>query len=196
MIELTPTRETCKRFLTKAEYHKLLDELHGRDRLIFRLFILCAFRPGELFPLRWRCFTNGCRRIEEAVYQGKLGSRKQKQAPLKSFCPNLSQKTSQNGTRRAAVPIPTISTSHPRRTSPSTDTITCVEMSCASGRTSRYQRDHVPVPPPNLATHFHRVGTVKDQQAQMRHKTAQVTMNVYTKSMSDSLRTSMEDFDR
>jgi len=30
----------------------------------------------------------------------------------------------------------------------------------------------------------------------MRHKTAQVTMNVYTQSMSDSVRAAMEEFDR
>jgi integrase len=47
-----------------------------------------------------------------------------------------------------------------------------------------------------FATHFHRVGTVKDQEAQMRHRNAQTTMNVYTRSMSDSLRATMEDFDQ
>jgi integrase len=47
-----------------------------------------------------------------------------------------------------------------------------------------------------FATHFHRVGTVKDQQAQMRHTNAQTTMNIYTQAMSDSLREAMEDFDR
>jgi integrase len=47
-----------------------------------------------------------------------------------------------------------------------------------------------------FAMHFHGVGTVKDQQMQIRHKTAQVTMNAYTQSMSDSLQTAVEDFDR
>jgi integrase len=45
-------------------------------------------------------------------------------------------------------------------------------------------------------THFHRVGTVKDQQAQMRHANAQTTMNIYTQTLSDSLRKAMEEFDR
>jgi integrase len=38
--------------------------------------------------------------------------------------------------------------------------------------------------PRALATHFHRVGTVKDQQAQMRHADAQTTMNT---QMNNSL---------
>ncbi len=46
-----------------------------------------------------------------------------------------------------------------------------------------------------FATHFHRVGTVKDQQAQMRHSNAQTTMDVYTQIVSDSLRAAMKDFD-
>jgi len=47
-----------------------------------------------------------------------------------------------------------------------------------------------------FATHFHRVGTVKDQQAQMRHSNAQTTINVYTQAVSESLKSAMEEFDR
>ena len=46
-----------------------------------------------------------------------------------------------------------------------------------------------------FATHFHRIGTVKDQQSQMRHADAQTTMNIYTQSVSDSLKNAIE-FDR
>ena len=38
-----------------------------------------------------------------------------------------------------------------------------------------------------FATHFHRVGTVKDQQARnASHQRLQTTMNIYTQAMSDS----------
>ena len=47
-----------------------------------------------------------------------------------------------------------------------------------------------------FATHFHRVGTIKDQQSQMRHSNAQTTMNVYTQTVSESLKEAMEEFDR
>jgi integrase len=56
----------------------MLSVLRGRDRLIFRLFVLCAFRLGELFALRWRSFLSYALRIEEAVYRGKLGKPKTK----------------------------------------------------------------------------------------------------------------------
>jgi integrase len=47
-----------------------------------------------------------------------------------------------------------------------------------------------------FATHFHGVATGKDQQAQMRHSTPQITMNVYTQIVGDSLKAAMEAFDR
>ena len=56
----------------------MLDELKGRDRLIFRLFVMCAFRPGELFALRWRWRDGNTLRIEEAVSRGKIGLPKTK----------------------------------------------------------------------------------------------------------------------
>jgi integrase len=43
-----------------------------------------------------------------------------------------------------------------------------------------------------FATHFHRVGTVKDQQDQMRHSNAHTTMDVYPQIVSDSLRAAMK----
>jgi integrase len=47
-----------------------------------------------------------------------------------------------------------------------------------------------------FATHFHRIGTVTDQQAQMRHANAHTTMNIYMQTLSVSLQESMESFDR
>jgi len=77
-LALPPTRGTCKRFLTIAEYRRMLGELEGRDRLIFRLFVMCALRPGELFALRWRCRDGNTLRIEESVSRGKIGLPKTK----------------------------------------------------------------------------------------------------------------------
>lgn len=47
-----------------------------------------------------------------------------------------------------------------------------------------------------FATHFHRIGTVKDQQSQMRHSDAQTTMTVYTQAVSETLKAALEEFDR
>ena len=196
-LTMPPTRETCKRFLTKDEYHKLLDALYGRDRLILRLFVLCAFRPGELFALRWRCFANNSLRIEEAVYRGKLGSPKTKGSSAEVALPNslaadLAQWYEDNGCPDPDSFIFPSATNRPidghnylRR-----DVLRpAAEGVGINGVTFQCLRR-------TFATHFHRVGTVKDQQAQMRHANAQTTMNIYTQAMSDSLRGAMENFDR
>jgi integrase len=47
-----------------------------------------------------------------------------------------------------------------------------------------------------FATHFHRIGTVKDQQSEMRHSDAQTTINVYTQRVSETLKAALEEFDR
>lgn len=39
------------------------------------------------------------------------------------------------------------------------------------------------------------MGTVKDQQSQMRYSTAKMTLDVYTQSVSESLKAAVEAFD-
>jgi integrase len=193
---MPPTRETCKRFLTKAEYQKLLKSLDDRDRIILRLFVLCAFRPGELFALRWRSFQNGCLRVEEAVYRGKLGQPKTKGSAAdvvlpQSLADDLAQWFEASGCPDPDAFIFPSSTNRPidghnylRR-----DVLQpAAEKLGIKGITFQCLRR-------TFATHFHRVGTVKDQQAQMRHTKSQTTMNIYTQAPSDSLRAAMEDFD-
>ena len=196
-LTMPPTRDTCKRYLTKAEYQRLLEELRGRDRLILRLFVLCAFRPGELFALRWRCFANGCLRVEEAVYQGKIGTPKTKGSAAEVVLPrSLAEELAQW---------------YEERDCPNPDAFIFPSSKNKPIDGHNYLRRDVLRPAAErvgirvvkfqslrrtFATHFHRIGTVKDHQAQMRHKTAQVTMNVYTQSMSDSVRAAMEEFDR
>src|SRR5262245_24234838 len=52
--------------------------LEKRDRIIFRLFLLCALRPGELFALRRADKVRGKLRISRAVYRGRVGTTKTK----------------------------------------------------------------------------------------------------------------------
>jgi integrase len=196
-LTLPPTRATCKRFLTKAEYHKLLGVLEGRDLLIFRLFVLCAFRPGELFALRWRCFGNGALKIEEAVYRGKLGRTKTSGSAAevalpKSLADDLALWYEVSGHPDpddfifpSSVNKPIDAHNYLQRDvlRPAAESVGIKGVTFQSLRRT-------------FATHFHRVGTVKDQQSQMRHSNAQTTMNIYTQAMSDSLRLAIEEFDR
>jgi integrase len=196
-LAMPPTRPTCKRFLTKAEHHRLLGARQGRDLLIFRLFVLCAFRPGDLFALRWRCFLHGGLNVEEAVYRGKLGKPKTKGSVAevalpKSLAVDLVRWYEASGRPDpddfifpSAANKPIDAHNYLRRDvlRPAAESVGIKGVTFQSLRRT-------------FATHFHRVGTVKDQQAQMRHTNAQTTMKIYTQAMSDSLREAMEEFDQ
>jgi integrase len=196
-LVMPPTRETCKRFLTKPEYHKLLKALDGRDRLILRLFILCAFRPGELFALRWRCFQNGCLKVEEAVYRGKLGKPKTRGSVSAVVLPDSLAKDLQEWFEASGCPgseafiFPSsVDKAMDGHNYLQRDVLRpAAEKAGIKGVTFQCLRR-------TFATHFHRVGTVKDQQTQMRHANAQTTMNIYTQAVPDSLRSAMEEFDQ
>ena len=196
-LTMPPTRDTCKRYLTKAEYQRLLEELRGRDRLILRLFVICAFRPGELFALRWRCFADGCLRVEEAVYQGKIGTPKTKGSAAEVVLPRSLAEELAQWYEESDCPDPDafIFPSSKNKPIDGHNYLRRDVLRPAAERVGirvvKFQSLRR-----TFATHFHRIGTVKDHQAQMRHKSAQVTMNVYTQSMSDSVRAAMEEFDR
>ena len=151
----------------------MLGVLDERDRLIFRLFVLCAFRPGELFALRWRCFVNGALKVEEAVYCGKLGRPKTfgsaaEVALPKSLEDELVRLYEERGRPYlnafifpSSVNKPIDAHNYLRR-----DVLRpAAESVGIKGITFQCLRR-------TFATHFHRVGTVKDLQSQMRHSNA------------------------
>ena len=70
-LEIPKTKAKCERFLTVPELELLSVHLPTRrDRLIVRLCVLCALRPGELFALRLNDLTEGSLRIDESIWQG------------------------------------------------------------------------------------------------------------------------------
>jgi integrase len=195
-LALPPTRGTCKRFLTIAEYRRMLDELEGRDRLIFRLFVMCAFRPGELFALRWRCRNGNTLRIEESVSRGKIGLPKTKSSAAVVALPNslaheLDEWYEFSGRpkpddfifpSRAKTPLHAGNYLKRDVLRPAADRAGIADLTFQALRRT-------------FATHFHGIGTVKDQQSQMRHATAQITLDVYTQSVAESLISAVEAFD-
>ena len=60
--------------MTWPQLRGALSKLALRDRVLLELEMTNALRPGELFALRWRCFsqTECNMRIEETVYKGKI----------------------------------------------------------------------------------------------------------------------------
>ena len=70
----TQLRDTDRTTLTWLQLRGALSKLDLRDRVLLELDMTNALRPGELFALRWRCFshTECTMRLVETVYKGKI----------------------------------------------------------------------------------------------------------------------------
>ena len=70
----TQLRDTDRTTLTWWQLRDALSKLDLRDRILLELDMTNALRPGELFALRWQCFshTECTMRLVETVYKGKI----------------------------------------------------------------------------------------------------------------------------
>jgi integrase len=194
-LEMPVTRRPSKRFLQMEEAQKLIGALEGRDRLIVRLLIICALRPGELFALRWRAVESGRLRIVEAVYRGRLGEPKTDsskgyvalpvslQSELLAWqqeCPDASDDAfifqSQRGT-------PLDGHNYLQRVLSPAAAQLGIE-----GITFQVLRR-------TFATQIQGIGTVKDAQAQLRHSHASTTMDIYAQAIPESVYQAVERLD-
>jgi integrase len=196
-LVLPETRDACTRFLTIEEYQRLLSVLNTRDRLIIRLFVICAFRPGELFALRWGDYKGHVLNIRQAVYRGQIGKTKTKgsaaevvvpqslQVELNAWYEECSRPAADELIFPSKVRKPLDAHNYLQR-----DVLKpAAEKAGIKGVTFQSLRR-------TFGSHFHGVGTVKDQQAQMRHSNASTTMNIYTQPVSESRWNSIEEYDR
>ncbi len=67
-------RETDTTTLTWEQLRLVLSRLPLRDRIILELDMTNALRPGELFALKWKCFSHAesTMRLRETVYRGQI----------------------------------------------------------------------------------------------------------------------------
>jgi integrase len=67
-------RDTDRTTLTWPQLRSALSKLELRDRILLELDMTNALRPGELFALRWQCFSHAecTMRLAETVYKGKI----------------------------------------------------------------------------------------------------------------------------
>src|ERR1700688_1311311 len=70
----TQLRDTDRTTLTWSQLRSALSKLELRDRILLELDMTNALRPGELFALRWQCFSHAecTMRLAETVYKGKI----------------------------------------------------------------------------------------------------------------------------
>lgn len=192
-LELPSTaKKPCERFLDLDEIATLDKNLKGRDRLIFRLFIVIGFRPSELFALRWDDIQPGEIRVDEAVPRNQLGETKtegsrgiipiprqieEELSLYRQFCERTGPRDfcfEARYMRRPACPR-----SYLRRfLKPKAKELGI------SGLTYQALRR-------TFATHFQKHGNPKDAQAVMRHADISTTLGIYTKFIPESARQSL-----
>ena len=179
----------CERFLSLVEITQLDEHLKGKDQLIFRLFVLLGFRPGELFALRWDDLRPGAIRIDEAVYRNRLGDTKtegsraiiplpaQIEAELvlhRQFCLGTESRGFLFEARYQGRPMDP--RSYLRRfLKPAARQIGIDGLTYQALRRS-------------FATHFQRHGQPKEAQAVLRHSDISTTLGIYTKLIPESAR--------
>jgi integrase len=149
-----------------------------------------------LFGLRWQCFQGETIKIDASVYRGKLVRPKTRSSEALVALPASLAGELMQWYEATGHPAPEALIFSSRVNTPinsqnylKRDTLRPAAAKVEiEGLTFQSLRR-------TFATHFHGMGTVKDQQSQMRHSTAQMTLDVYTQSVSESLKAAVEAFD-
>ncbi len=195
-LELPNVVEGPKKFLTEKQVGILVSRLYGRDRLILRLFLMCGFRPGELFALRWNDWENGRLRVDEAVWRGELTTPKTASSMGYVVLPpsietELEMWKEQIGdTQPDAFIFPS-------------DRGTPLFKENWLNRHLKPVAEAAKVWPLNyqvfrrtFATLIQKFGTVKDAQAQLRHRSPRLTAGTYMQVIPESVLAAVEEMDR
>jgi len=182
--------ETEKGILSVDQVAILLATLNGRDRLIFRLFVTCGFRPGELFALR----------IDEGVWRGRLSSPKTKASESVVYIPPMveAELAEWNGSCLPGTDREFIFADRSRAGSGPT---------CINKRL--WLEDHLRPVADGLkislvtyqvlrrtfATWMQKCGTIKDVQRMLRHASPNLTVGVYMQAIPESVKQAVNDLE-
>ncbi len=188
-LESPKTRKPDESVLTREQIAALAGQLFGRDRVIFRLFITCGLRPGEVFCLRrgdWsrdRCAL----RIDETTYEGEVKEPKSESSDANVFVPPATASelqawldTTEGGPDdwmfRSRTKRPFRHASYLKHTlRPAAKRAGIAKIDFRMLRRS-------------CATEAQRYATVTDTAEQMRHADPAVTLRFYQKPILESVR--------
>lgn len=193
-LDLPKTKDRARRALSQEECDKLFAAVHGRDYLMLRILLVCGLRKGELFALRRNDVLPGTLHIDEAIWKGKAGRPKNKasMAPV-SLPPNLEAEIR---AWLAANPSDGTDWLFPSPVKPGSPLDGCTFLRSilkpAAARAGIEGVVNFQTLRRTCATHFQRFGTMKDAQAQLRHASPDMTANVYTQVLPDSLKAAAE----
>ncbi len=194
-LVVPPTKASCRRFLSLDEVRRLLGAMRGQDRIIVHMLLVCALRPGELFALRWRHVEPGRLRIEQAISQGRLGEPKTGSsngyvALPASVQAELAMWRSGCAAKADDFVFPS------KRGTPMDPHNYLTRVLQPGAREAGIEGVTFQALRRTFATHFQRVGTVKDAQTQLRHASPLTTLKIYTQVIPDHVLAAVEALDR
>jgi integrase len=184
-------RETDKTTLTWDQLRQSLENLGVRDRVLLKLDMSNALRPGELFGLRWKCFDDSSSSITlfETTYKGKIRPWGKTRASLtttpiatelaedlvrwRDQCPDPSPEAFIFASRRGGF----------------------MDSSNYRKRVLHRLAEELELPKltfqvirRTIATLAQNMGTVKDVQGMMRHSRTATTTDVYMQELPEGVR--------
>jgi integrase len=187
-------KDASDRYLTLDEIARL-ERLEGRERLVFHMMTLLGLRPGELFARRWRDWQQDRLSIPDDVWRGAIDQTKTENSKGFVSLPQLLRTELETYRRlsRWTSPDDFIFCSHRgipldahnylrrvfrqscRQLGVEEVTFQCFRRTCSTYLV-KYSG-----------------GTIKDAQAHLRHANATTTLQIYTKTIPDSVRAAVEE---
>jgi integrase len=209
-LEPPKVRKVSKRVLTPQEISLIFGFMEPTVRLMLRLSLVLALRPGELLALRWNDVSDSSLRIDEATRYGKLYDPKSEASAASVWLP-------------ASVKHD-LDWWHSACSDPSNDALI---FRSPRGKVCRLDNFRKRVLKPALdaakraaidagvvmngvkleevtfqacrrscATYLQKSGNVKDIQAHLRHAQASTTLGVYVQEIPASVRNAVESLDQ
>jgi integrase len=192
-------REICERYYSVDEVRRLSSVVHGRERIVLRIFIDCGLRPQELFALRVNDVETLQLRIDEALKETERGLKR------------IASRTKTRGSKgyvaisadlerdiRAWIQYSELA---PNDFLFPTSAGTPFQIRNYLRRILKPLAKRAGIPDMTYqalrrtcATHFNRHGSPRDTQAQMRHTSIRMT-NWYIKEIPAAVREAVESMD-
>jgi integrase len=195
-LEVPRTRKPERPIPTIEDIAKLVGVLSGRDRLIVRMFVLLALRPGELFALRRNDVQGRSLRIDESIspLAGVVEPKTEASATSvwipESLATELTFWLDTMPDHRPEAFL--FATSRGTPIAPNNFRKRVLEKAAkAAGITPV---DHRALRR-SCATYMQKDGSVKDIQAHLRHSRPNVTAEVYMREIPASVRSAVESLD-
>jgi integrase len=191
-LENPETPEPEKFVLPKDQARALLDALPFRDRLMAMIAAFCAMRPGEIFGLRWSSWRGDHLQIEGTAWRGVLrpGKAKTKGSKASIALPD--------------VLIPALKMWREHCGSPAAEALIFPSELQTPMRPENWLRRRIKPIAARLAitvpVNFQVLrrtfatnaqghdGSLKDVQSHLRHTDIATTLDVYTQTVSESVR--------